>query len=735
MNLKDFLANKENAPELFWALVIEKGLVQSGIWYIGQSAAEVISFGTGIPWESEDELVEATDAALSSAIQKIPEDYPEPQKTVFGVTSSWVKDGEISPEYLGRIKKLCTELTLTPVGFVVLPEAIAHFYKSSEGAPLNAVVLKSGNDNLELSIFKLGELAGTTEVSRSVSLSDDVIEGLSRFNGVAPLPTRFVVYDGKEGELEDVKQTLLQTNWSEGKIDFLHTPQVEILNSEKKVLAVALAGAAEIGDVNAVVSNQEEEKEAAVSEDAHEETRVEAEPMSAASLGFSVGEDVSSMKVEDVENIASIEQTSNISVQPSHSPAEISPKVSPPSIAANYFAKSRSLFHSFSKFFSNQNPKPGRKNKTLMAVLIALGLVFFAVIILWWFLQTAKITIFVDPKRSEENVQITFDSNGHFDQENGIIPARILADGVSGEKTKSTTGTKLIGNKATGSVQIANGNGTAINLSAGTILTSPSGFKFTLDNEASVSGQLLPGSPGTATVNVTAYDIGSSYNLAKGEVFSVGNYSKALVAATSTGDFAGGSSQQISAVSKDDREKLETDLTNELEQVVVTNLSEKISENEIFVHDLISLTPVNENFDHNEGDQAENIKLSLELDAKGLAADKAKLVEYAKSIMSSKSPSNYSLSSDDIDFRFTFVSEEDGRYTYDVAIGGNFLPNVDMGKIKKNIQGRTTKVAEEYLNSIPGFDHAAISLGIKLPGPFKTIPKISKNITIDIRPQ
>ena len=73
MNIKDLLISKENPPELFWALVIEKGLVQSGIWYIGDSVAEVLGIGAGIPWESEDELIEATDAALSSAIQKLPE--------------------------------------------------------------------------------------------------------------------------------------------------------------------------------------------------------------------------------------------------------------------------------------------------------------------------------------------------------------------------------------------------------------------------------------------------------------------------------------------------------------------------------------------------------------------------------------------------------------------------------------------------------------------------------------
>jgi len=735
MNLKDFLTNKESPPELFWALVIEKGLVQSGIWYIGEGTAEVIGIGAGIPWESEDELVEATDAALSSAIQKLPEDYPEPQKTVFGVSTSWVKDGEISPENLIKIKKLCTELSLTPVGFVVLPEAIAHLYKSEEGSPLNAIVLKSGSENLELSVFKLGELAGTTEVSRSVSLVDDVIEGLSRFDGVSPLPTRFIVYDGKEGELEEVKQTLIQANWGEGKVSFLHTPQVEILSTDRKVLATALAGGAEIGDVTSVVTPEEEGEEDQVVEEKPEEKQEEQKPVSAEAMGFAVGEDISSMKKEDIQNVMPMEPPPPVATLPSQpSPVNVANSM-PQRQSVNYLAKSKILFHSFSKIFSKANPGSPRTNKGLIAILAVLGLGFVAVSILWWFVQTAKVTIYVTPKRSEENVQITFDSGGQSDQGNGIIPAKVLTDQVSGEKTKTTTGTKLIGNKATGSVQIANGNGAAINLAAGTSLTSSSGFKFVTNNEASVSGQLLPGSPGTATVNVTAYDIGSQYNLAKGEVFSVGNYSKALVAATSTGDFSGGSSQQISAVNKDDQLNLENDLKNELAQNAKSDLSAKVADNEIFVNDLAALDTTSENFDHKIGDQADSLKLSLAISATGLAADKEKLLDYAKGILSGKAPAGYTLSSDQIDFKFTFVSVQDGKYTYDVVVGGNFLPAVDTEKIKKTILGKTVAVATEYLNSVSGFDHADIALKIKFPSFLKTIPRVANNILIEVKPE
>src|SRR2546421_719268 len=99
MSLTDFLQKKEKPPELFWSVVIEEGWVQAGVWYIGESAAEIISISSPAAWEIEEELIGAVDTTLSSSVQKLPEEYEEPNKTVFGVASSWVKNGEIAEEY------------------------------------------------------------------------------------------------------------------------------------------------------------------------------------------------------------------------------------------------------------------------------------------------------------------------------------------------------------------------------------------------------------------------------------------------------------------------------------------------------------------------------------------------------------------------------------------------------------------------------------------------------------
>jgi len=718
MNLKDFLSNREHPPELYWSLVIEEGWVQAGMWYIGETAAEVVSIGPGAAWSSEDELTGAVDAALSSAIQKLPENYKEPNKTVFGVSASWVKGGEISEEYLDKIKKICTELSLSPVGFVVLPEAIAHLCKSEEGSPLNAIILGLGLESLEISVFKLGNLAGTTEVSRSVSLIEDVTEGLSRFEGANPLPSRFIVYDGKEGELEEAKETLLQASW-EGieKIKFLHTPKAEVLTSDRKVLATCLAGAVEIGHVSQVDS-----KESGYSKENVEEVAKPAVVNTTAeSLGFAIGQDVA-VKNAEIQNITPPQKAEPVV------PAK--PAFSPGKVAGGYLQKTKDLFHSFSL---KANTPPRVRNNTFIGILVVAILVIIGAGLYWWFVPKANIVVFVAPKRFEQQVQLSFNSNGaSVATTSGVIQAQVITDKVSGDKTKSTTGTKLIGNKATGSVQIANGNGTAINLSIGTLLTSSAGLKFVTNLQASVSGQLLPGSPGIAKVDITAFDIGSQYNLAKGEVFAIGNYPKAMVAGTSLSDFTGGSSQEISAVSKDDQANLETGLKGELTQNATTDILAKVSTNQIFVNDLAGLDVTSENFDHKIGDQADSLKLSLNIIATGLAADKTKLVEYAVGVLRDKIPQGFVLNSNQIDFKFKFASLANGNYIYDVTIGANFLPDIDKQKTIAQIVGETPGVTQGYLNSIPGFDHAEITLKPNLPGPLRRLPHIPQNITLEV---
>ncbi|MEK7550628.1 MAG: hypothetical protein AAB535_02485 [Patescibacteria group bacterium] len=663
MNLKDFFAQKEKPPETYWSLVLEPGWVQAGIWHITDSVAQVITSSPATPWEANDELIGAIDTALSSAVQKLPEGASEPTKTVFGVSSNWIKDGEIGSEYLEKIKKVCEDLSLTPTGFVVLPEAIAHYYKSIEGVPINSIILGLGKNFLEVSVFSLGNLVGTSSVARSVSLADDVVEGLSRFEGASPLPSRIIIFNGRGGELEEARDTLSGVAWDQNtKIQFLHTPKVEILESDKKVLATSLAGAAEIGQASAI-SNVSEVSATT----------------SLANLGFSVGKDVS----EEVL------------------PPPPSPVVQKPEL---YLTKLKSFF----------------TGKKFTPLIVIFGVFIFGLIFFWWFYPKATVSIYVSPQKFEEEFDISFDVN------------EINKVSVSGEKTKSATGTKLIGEKAKGVVSLRNGTDSPINFPASTVLVSSGDLRFSLNETASVSAAIDADNPGTAGANVTALDLGSAYNLAKDEVFKVGNYPKADAYAKSTLDFSGGSSREISAVNIEDREKLLNELTNELSDKARGEFLVKTNNDQVFVNSFAVFEIDKQSFSHKIGDEADTLKLDLSMIATGVITNKQRLADFVREKLKDKIPQGFVLRDTQVDYKFEFIDADGEKYNYKMTTTVNFLPEIKTEEIIKKITGKLPQLVEEYLSSTPGFSRAEIRVTPLLFGKFATLPRVAKNITIEV---
>ena len=733
MNLKDFLSSRDGKNgDFYWGLVIERGWIQAGIWQIIAEKAEVVSISPPAKWETDEELVGASDAALSAAIQNFPEDVSEPSKTVFGVPTSWVSEGQIKKERLEAIRKICAELSLEPTGFVVLPEAIANYYKSQEGSPLNAIVLGVGDEELELAVFKLGNLVGNSVIARSVSVADDVIEGLARFSSAESLPSRILLYDGKEGELEDVRQSLLDTSWEENdKAKFLHTPKIDIIGSDKKVLAVCLAGASEIGQVSQIEETKTPGEEE-IPEEVENVEKPEAD-ISAQDLGFVVGEDVATREPIQKEGPAPM-SAPQPEAAPGLPPKPFFQKMVPAGMVSKIKLGAAALLSKFKRPSGvglGGYPVPGRRVWTLGGIIFLLVLVFGFV--WWWFFPKATVTIYVSPRKLEESITLLVDSKAtSSDLAEKVLPGEVIETEVSSEKTKSTTGSKKVGEKAKGSVKIQNGTASNINLTAGTILVSSGDLRFTLDKAASISAALSTTSPGTTTVEVTAADIGADYNLAKDESFKVGNYPKADVDAVSLANFSGGSSRDISAVSEDDQDTLEEELTGELLEQAKEKLTGDIGSDKFFIQGSVTSEVSSQTFSHKVGDEASSLRLSLTLSVKGVSVARKELYDLAREVLKDKVASGYAFRDDQIDTDFELVSEDEGKYELEGGIVVNLLPEVKPEEVAKKVAGRFPTVAENYLSTIPGFTRAEIKLKPHLPGKLGTLPRLSKNISIEV---
>lgn len=726
MNLKDFFASrtgKEN--DFYWALVIESGWVQGGLWMIKEEKAEVIAVSPPTAWIEDSELIEAADTALSAAVQNLPEEIGEPTKTVFGVPPSWVSEGQIKEEFLEKIKKVCVELSLEPSGFVVLPEAFAHLFKSEEGSPLNAIIMGVDRDTIELTVFKLGNLVGTTAVSRSVSTADDVVEGLSRFNIGDQLPSRFLIYDGKEGELEEVRQAIIEINWEgKDKIHFLHTPKVEIITPENKVLATALAGASEIASVSIVEKVHEEKKASSdlPSNKSYQESNIsEARP---SDFGFVVEQDIA----DTTKKKELTEETSKI-VASEIPTATTQPRKNP---LGNIFKKvgsyANSLFGARPPSFPQSAPR-----KSLIFGGSFLGILIVGFLIFWWFYPKAEVTIYISPEKLREEISLVVDTNlGATDFAASKISGEIFKTEISGEKTKSATGSKKVGERAKGTVKIQNGTASVVNLSAGTILVAANDLAFSLDSGASISAALSPSSPGVANVEVTGDGIGAEYNLARDESFKVGNYPKADVDALATNDFSGGSSRDITAVSEEDREVLREELTAELLNKSKEEAKKSVRSEKLLIEGSLTSSVASEKFSNQAGDEADSLKLTLEVAFEGVVINKKDLLDLSKEVLKDKIPSGFVLREDQIDALFELSDQNEGIYEFDTNLSVNLLPEVRVDDITKKIAGRTPSAAQSFLASVSGFNRVEIKLKPKFPSILGTLPHVAKNIEVEV---
>ena len=751
MDLKSFLpkTKHEEQPEHYWSVIIEPKSVQAGVWRVVDKQAEVVSRSPISPWEEVDELINSADTVLTSAVSEL-DDSIDPEKTVFGVMASWVEDGQIVKEHLGEIKRVCTELSLKPAGFVVLAEAISNYIKAEEGSPLSGVVMGVSKDSLELSVFKLGNLLGTTKVARSISVVEDVAEGLTRFADPKGVPSRFLLYDGKEGELEEVKQDLIKANWDDfEKIKFLHTPNIEIITAEQKIDAVSLAGAVDIAQVTSLVGSTVSKKS---------DTESNVEEVSPEELGFALGEDITtamgdenlpkpekppakpepemvinrpmdSPEIVDHEPVQDFDDSSDDVIQSPTQKESLGNRLSGLTAKLPSFA-----FLKRKKKPSNGDITTGKKALIIGGIFIVL--LFVGAFAMWWYYPKATVTLYLSTNQLEERIDVTIDPDaGSANFSDATLPGKVLTTTVSGDKTTETTGITTVGDRATGSVTLYR-VGTEVSLPSDTVLVDSDGLEFTLDSSVTVASGSAS-TPGTTDADVTAAVIGSEYNLASQTTFQVDGYSLSDIEAKNNDAFSGGSSREISAVSEDDQERLRNELEEELQERALRELEGERIPNDcsncVLIAESVQVTDSDESFDKKVGDEADSLKLSLEQEIQVLAVSREELTAFARELLNDRIPEGYVLRDDQIEVNFEFDEEDDGKFVLNAVVKANLFSEVDPEQVAEQIAGKYPEVAETFLvNEIPGFSRAQINLRPRLRGKLGTLPHVSGNIEIEI---
>lgn len=754
MEVKDVLAKigqqKEEKREYFFALTISYEKVKSAIWIIEKGKTKVVSIGKSAPWSKEEGLLTAVDDALSGATETFtPEEkVEEPNKVIFGLPEGWVKEEKIIPSKLEVLKKISQKLDLKPVGFVVNTEAIIYQLKVNEGVPPTATLLGLNKSKVYITLVDLGKIISFTTVEKSQDLGADIAEGLSRFGAEKSFPARIILYNDGE-DLEKAKEELLAYSWPSSS--FLHLPKIEVLPSDFDIRAVALAGGREVAKAAGVKilepKPKEEKKEEVVPFLPPKEVEEVEE------FGFVKGKDITKeLPLRPKPEIIERPREPQVFQAP-QAPQELKrPKeeeVSSPPRGKHFptfkFPRiDRTSFRlpkiDFSKIALLFSPARfgGKASLIIGAVLVLLFIFGGLAVIAYWYLPRAQITLFVEPKLLEKEFKIKLDAELSVpDPETLALPATSVETVMEGEKTTETTGSKTVGEPARGEVTIYNGTPKEKTFTTGTLITSSSGIKFTLDENvtvASQSGTAADPVPGKATVGVTASAIGTEGNLASGTEFTVLDYASSDFIAKNETAFTGGTSREVRVVSKEDQESLSSALTEELRQKAIQELSQKLSPESTLLEESLSSKVAKKDFSQDVGVEADELSLTQKLKFSALTYKEEEFKNLIENQIQGTIPAGFEFKREESETDFELIEvEEDGSAIFNAAFRANLLPKLELEKIKADIVGKYPGVGELYLDNLPnvvGFEAKIIS---RFPRRLQTFPRLAKNIQIEVK--
>jgi hypothetical protein len=785
--------HKKEKQEYYLALLLRDEKIVAVILGETDGALKIIGrqeafLDASIDTIDHEVLLEVLDKTISKAEETLPPNV-ETEKTVFGVKDSWVEDKKIKKEYLARLKKVCDALTLSPIGFMVISEAIAHLLQKEEGAPLSGIVAEIGKTHVTLSLFRAGKVLETFTGTITDSVPQTVDRLLHHFT-VDVLPSRIILFNG--GDDDELAQEFLAHHWSKS-LPFLHIPQISVLPKGFDGKAMIYGAAEQMGfeifgslgevKVKELRSPKGEEKTATKEPEGQEETtekkKTDAEEaneakdgpdeegqedklVQAENFGFVVGEDITAVphaaktpakatshEADGEHHLPKhpgfgLDHPTHATQEPEND-EEADEHESRPGRRdkqSNFLSALPigALTESVGAFFAKLPLKglklPGvRPGKTMIIAPLILVLLV-GLILLYIFGVKAAVTLQMEPKHIDDQQAITLSPNGSTDFAQKILIAREIDASLDGSVSTEATGKKEVGDKAKGTVTLYNNNQGAKSVPAGTVITSSNDLDFTTDKDvtvASASGDVFSGTkPGTVQVSVTAKDIGTEYNLPSNTKFTVS--ASPSLAAKNDSAFSGGTKKNVTVVSKADTDKLLADLPKSLEAKAKDAFKDKVSSGETILPVFTDEELSKKDFDKDVGDQASKVTLKATVTFTTLAYKNNDIKQLAEALLKDKYSQDLAISDKGVNTTITNVkTDKDGDVSATLTMIAGLLPKVDTSALLQQLPGKSFTDANELIKqSVPQVKDTEIKLSPNIPFLPKILPRIKTNITISV---
>ncbi len=772
--------------EYFISLLLDTRSVCAAAWQVGRNGtAEIAAMASvEILKDSWEDRIQATDRIISKLEETVRS--TNLHKVIFGLPAVYLTEtGDIQKTVRPFIKKLTTELSLEAMGFVPNFQAIVHLLKHAEGVPPSVILIGFSGPDATVSIYKVGSPVGHHQIHSEQTVQE--LEGVLRSHTeLELLPSRVLLYGLNEAKLETIKRELLRHPW-QNKVNFMHFPKIEIMPKDTASKAVSQAGASELS--TSIVDLAEDviaqDSDAAETEEPIETATEEQLPVENAEdteEAESVSEESDSEDISEItdENQAVPEGTANVVlVDPETlgfkkqatetyrtvaTPLQKHLEIKGSGVEKSEAKETTSVWSRLtkgkllktkqtsahrddednyeneveeqSKFGSGRSLPFGRLLPLFVILIVILGGMLG---VFYWVLPKVEVTVLAIPRIIEKSETVSIDQTVSIsDVAAKVIPGRTKEEVLSGEKTIPVTGKKKVGTPAKGSVSIFNKSLTSKSLKKGQVLNSGS-LQFSLASDisvASASENLVSGTVtfGKATVEITASGIGPESNLPAGTEFTFKDISSGMLVARNDQALAGGTSKDITVVSRADQDALVKALSAELLEQAKKELSSKVGGAEKLIDSTVKTSVTEKSFMQELDQETEELQGKVTVSVTGIAYSEDDGKALLQSALTSEIPSGYSIleGKTSIDVSSAQV-KKDGSIS--VSMNGKIvaLPNMQTQEMQRNLVGKSVSEAQTFLKSVSGVGGVTFTFR---RSPFTNrLPSNANNISVAVAVQ
>ncbi len=402
----------------------------------------------------------------------------------------------------------------------------------------------------------------------------------------------------------------------------------------------------------------------------------------------------------------------------------------------------------------DSKPKPTSKDKKArvipnfdsfrkkLMIFGGLGLAFI-IFLVWaiWFAPNGTIIISAKTTSKAYKVSVNLDPASSTNVDKAIIQPVVKQTKKTETVSFSATGSKEIGDKATGKVVIYNKYSlSSFTLPAGTVIATTSGLQYTLSSSVvvpSVTGTLYNPHPGASSpVAATASNIGENYNVESGTNFSISGQNS-NVYAVAKGDFTGGTKETVKVVQQSDLDAVVDRLKEQADSdSVKADLTSQMGSNVTIVTDSFTASYADATSKPAIGEPASSGSATATMEITytmiGVTtSDLEALVDSQSRALIDDESSQKVYDNGLKNLKFTSFAPGDANYTVVISSNAKIGPTIDVAHIKERAVGKRSGEIVSDIESIAGVSNVQVKFSPFWVGSVSDQSKLKVEFTVD----